>query len=171
MLYFFAKALHIIFVVTWFAGLFYMVRLFVYHAELQHKPEEANVLKHLKIWQKKLWYAIAWPSMIITLVLGIYLAQTMLFWQQPWLLVKLGFVLLLLIYHGICHYHFVQFAQDKNQKSHYFFRYWNETATILLFVIVFLVVFKGFLNVYWSLLGFGLFSALLFYMVYKINRK
>src|ERR1017187_578016 len=94
--------LHIIFVVTWFAGLFYIVRLFIYHTEAEKKPEpERTILQdQYKIMEQKLWYVITWPSMILTYVFGITLLYNLYgIHIPPWLLVKLTFVFGLTLYH------------------------------------------------------------------------
>src|SRR5665647_2229409 len=99
MTYFYIKALHIIFVITWFAGLFYIVRLFVYSAEANDKsePERSILLKQFGLMQKRLWYGITWPSAILTLIFGTWIG--LLYGSLPtWLLVKLIFVLSLFIY-------------------------------------------------------------------------
>src|SRR5664279_210536 len=99
MTYFYIKALHIIFIVTWFAGLFYMVRLFVYSAEANDKsePERSILLKQFGLMQKRLWYGITWPSAILTLIFGNWIG--IIYGSLPtWLLVKLFFVLALFIY-------------------------------------------------------------------------
>jgi putative membrane protein len=139
------KALHIIFVVTWFAGLFYIVRLFIYHVEALSKPEaEKNVLvSQFKIMQKRLWYGITWPSAIITLILAITLLMNWTYYlKMPWMHIKLSFVLLLYVYHFICQRMFSNLQNDRKTYTSKFLRLWNEVATILLFAIVFLVVLK-----------------------------
>src|SRR4029078_7832406 len=108
-MYQYIKALHIIFVVTWFSGLFYIVRLFVYSAEasIKAEPERSILLKQFSIMQKRLWYGITWPSAILTLIFGIWLWQ--LYGSLPaWLLVKLFFVVALFIYHLSLHIIFKQ---------------------------------------------------------------
>ena len=98
------KALHLIFIVTWFAGLFYIVRLFIYHAEAESKEEhERSVLQgQYKIMEKRLWYGITWPSMVLALVFGLWLAEVNNLWFSPWFQAKLVLVLLLLLYHLEC---------------------------------------------------------------------
>lgn len=143
--YSYIKALHIIFVVNWFAGLFYMPRLFIYTREAFDKPEpdKSILIRQLKIMQQKLWYVIAWPSCIITVLLGsTLLLKSPVFFTQGWMQLKLLFVLLLLLYHLSLHYIFKQQQSDKFIYTSIQLRIWNEVATIFLFAIVFLVVIK-----------------------------
>ncbi len=148
------KSLHIIFVVTWFAGLFYIVRLFVYFSETVGKPEpEKSILQgQYKIMQKRLWYGITWPSAIITLILG-----TSLIFQYgtvpDWLWVKLGFVLGLFLYHLSCHAIFSQQQQNIVRYNSGQLRIYNELATIFLFAIVFIVVLKNSFSWIYGILG------------------
>jgi protoporphyrinogen IX oxidase len=154
MLFNYIKALHIIFVVTWFAGLFYMPRLLIYYAEAQEKPEpERSILQsQLKIMQRRLWYGITWPSAILTLMLGG--STWYLFGGLPgWLQWKLLFVLGLYGYHFYCHRLFRQQQQDRITWSPTRLRIWNEVATIFLFAIVFLVVLKNTLSMAYGLIG------------------
>src|SRR4051812_44647583 len=99
------KALHIIFVVTWFAGLFYIVRLFVYHSEAAEKPEpdRSVLINHFKIAERRLWFGITWPSAIGTYIFGIWMTAEMYGTNIPsWLVLKLIVVLLLTVYHLLC---------------------------------------------------------------------
>ena len=108
--YDYIKALHLIFVITWFAGLFYIVRLFVYHAEAKQKPqpEQDILIKQYQLMQYRLWYIITWPSAILASVFAywmLFFTESGTFWlTQPWMHVKLAFVLLLYIYHLKCHF-------------------------------------------------------------------
>ena len=128
------KALHIIFVVTWFAGLFYIVRLFIYHTEAEKRPEmEKKILQaQYKIMEKRLWYGITWPSMILTIILGGWML-----WEKPYLLsegyfiLKLCFVGALVLYHIQCHVIFKQLKNDNIKYSSFKLRMWNEVATVL----------------------------------------
>ncbi len=150
------KSLHLIFVVTWFAGLFYIVRLFIYHVEAQDKSDlEKTILSNqYKIMQKRLWLIIAWPSMVLTLIL----ANWMLFMYYPgflqegWMILKLAFVALLVLYHLGCHKIYKQLQNNTFKFSSTKLRLWNEIATVLLFVIVFLIVYKR-LDFYKGLAG------------------
>lgn len=170
------KALHLIFVITWFAGLFYIVRLFVYHAEAKQKEdlEQRILVKQYQLMQFRLWYIITWPSAI----LASFFAFWMLFFTpigrawllMPWMHVKLTFVFLLYLYHLKCHQIFKQLQQDNVKHSSTFFRLWNEGATLILFSVVFLVILKNAINWVFGVLGIVLFSILLM-LGFKIYKK
>ncbi|MEO6288570.1 MAG: CopD family protein [Ginsengibacter sp.] len=173
-MYFYIKALHIIFVVTWFSGLFYIVRLFVYSAEANTKsePDKSILLQQFSIMQKRLWYGITWPSAILTLIFGTWIA--LLYGSLPtWLLMKLFFVLALFIYHLSLHSIFRQQQQQNFRWSSQQLRVWNEAATIFLIAIVMLAVVKQLLSVVWGILVLVAFSALLLFAIkmYKNFRK
>lgn len=163
------KSLHIIFIVTWFAGLFYMVRLFVYHAEAEENNEAGkDILIHqFKLMEKRLWYAISWPSAVITLILGV--AMLILvpgYLKQGWMHIKLLFVVALYVYHHIVHFQFKKFRDNRNVRSSQFYRYWNEVATVILVAIVFLVIYKtSILDATFAFIGFIGFVVLLFVAV------
>ena len=166
-------ALHIIFVVTWFAGLFYIVRLFVYHAEADKKaePERSILQKQYKIMEKRLWYGIAWPSLLGTYVFGGWMLYESYGLNIPaWLLLKLAFVFGLTLYHVQCHVMFSKFQKDIAKYSSFKLRMWNEIATIFLVAIVFIVVKKDTLSYVWALLGLILFS-LTIYLAIRIYRN
>jgi putative membrane protein len=151
------KALHIVFVVSWFAGLFYMVRLFIYHVEAQKDESEKRIiLSHqYHIMERKLWYVITWPAMLGSLLFGTWmLVIHPAFLALPWMHLKLGFVFVLCIYHLICHRIFIQFKHNSYKWSSIQLRLWNELATLLLVTIVFLVVMKSSLNWIWGTIGF-----------------
>lgn len=157
-------SLHIIFIVTWFAGLFYIVRLFVYQREAgQKSPEEQAILvPQFQLMSKRLWYGITWPSFILTAILGptlLYLNSGLL--QLPYMHIKLTFVLGLFIYHLICHSFYKQLQRGEQIKTGNFFRIWNEVATLFLVAIVFLIVMKNSLNWIYGTLGFILFGLIL----------
>jgi putative membrane protein len=158
----YVKALHIIFVVTWFAGLFYIVRLFIYFAETVDKPEveKAILQKQFSIMQRRLWYGITWPSAIITLGCGLYLLQNYPI-LPSWLSIKLLFVLGLYIYHFLCHFIFLQQQKGVLKYSSTQLRFWNEVATIFLVGIVFLVVLKDFTSLVWVLSSLLVLSLIL----------
>ena len=173
-MYFYIKALHIIFVVTWFSGLFYIVRLFVYSAEANAKPEPERtiLLKQFGIMQKRLWYGITWPSAILTLIFGIWIG--ILFGSLPaWLLVKLFFVLGLFIYHLSLHSIFRQQQNENFRWSSQQLRTWNEVATLFLISIVMLAVVKQLLSVVWGIVVLIAFSVVLLFAIkiYKNYRK
>jgi putative membrane protein len=158
-------ALHIIFVVTWFSGLFYIVRLFVYHSEANLKPEaERKILfEHFRIAERRLWYGITWPSAIGTYIFGISLLVNMYGTNIPsWLYLKLVFVLCLTIYHLICGRIFRRYQKDEIKYSDMKMRLWNEVATIFLVAIVFIVVMKDLTNWMRGFFGLLIFTGLLF---------
>ncbi len=173
-MYFYIKALHIIFVVTWFSGLFYMVRLFVYSTESEEKPEpeKSILLKQLGIMQKRLWYGITWPSAILTLLFGVWMG--ILYGSlPPWLLIKLFFVVGLFIYHITLHLIYRQQQKEIFKWSSQQLRLWNEVATIFLISIVMLAVVKNSLSVVWAIGVMVVFSVVLFLAVriYKHYRR
>ena len=173
-MYFYVKALHIIFIVTWFSGMFYIPRLFIYNREAQDKPDiEKKILTaQFSIMIKRLWFGITWPSAILTLVFGTWMG--FLFGSIPqWLWVKLGFVVCLYAY---------QLSLQKiysNQMKGIFtltsqqLRIWNEVATIFLIAIVMLVSVKQSISLVWGLVGLVAFILLLFsaIRIYKAIRK
>jgi protoporphyrinogen IX oxidase len=157
------KALHIIFVVTWFAGLFYIVRLFIYHIEANDKPEtERNILQgQFKIMEKRLWYGITWPSMILTWIFGLWLAIDTGYIRSGWLHIKLLFVLLLTVYHFLCGGILKQLHNNIYKWTSTQLRIWNEVATLFLVAIVFMVIFKNLADLAWGVAGFIVFGILL----------
>ena len=144
------KALHIIFIVTWFAGMFYMPRLFIYNTEAAEKsPEIRDAFRaQFTIMLKRLWYGITWPSAILTLLFGPWLLLQMGYWDNlweaynRWLLLKLGFVVLLYTYHYSLHVIFKQQCAGIFKYTSQQLRIWNEVATIFLIAIVMLVVVR-----------------------------
>lgn len=176
MAYLYLKALHIIFIVCWFAGLFYIVRLFVYYAEAQTQlePKREILSEQLKLMTERLWYIITWPAAILATAFGIGLLVVMPeFLSQPWMHVKLAFVVLLVIYHIKCHQFVVQISQDRLHKTSGFFRLWNEGATVILFAVVFLVILKNAINWIFGVIGILCFIFLLMigYKYYKKIRE
>lgn len=173
-MYLYVKALHIIFIVTWFSGLFYIVRLFVYNREAMDKPEpEKSILgKQYAIMKKRLWYGITWPSAILTLIFGLWIWY--LYGTLPmWLAIKLFFVTGLFLYHLSLH---VIFSQQQNgifKYSSQQLRIWNEVATIFLVAVVMLVVVKQNMSWLWGIAGLVLFVILLMtaIRIYKALRK
>ncbi len=167
------KALHIIFVITWFAGLFYIVRLFVYHAEANDMPDaEKNVLiRHFKVAEKRLWYGITWPSAILTWIFGIWLLVRMFGSQIPdWLWVKLSFVIGLTIYQLLCGRIFQQLQRDDCRYSGMKMRLWNEVATVFLVAIIFIVILKDSTDWIYGLAGLLVFSIILLLAI-RIYKK
>ncbi len=130
------KAFHIIFMVTWFAGLFYLPRLFVYHAS----SEDSISIDRFKIMERKLFWGIATPGGIITIGLGFWLIEILnLPWSSLWLQAKLALVGLLVLYHIWCGKLLLDFKHDKNRRSHVWYRWFNEFPVVLLIAIVLLV--------------------------------
>lgn len=173
MFYLWIKALHIIFVITWFAGLFYIVRLFVYTSEALQKedPQRAILLAQYQKMQRGLWYGITWPSCLLTLIFGFLLVDHLNYWTQPWMMAKFSMVFLLLIYQVMCHRFFVQQQAGQAGKSAYFYRLWNELATVILISIIFLVVWKNALTFAPMLIGMSITSVLIFFGVYWAKKK
>ncbi len=170
--YYYIKSLHIIFVVTWFAGLFYIPRLFVYQIEAFHKssPEKEILGKLLKLMAKRLWFIITWPSSILAVIFGLALIYiTPEFLQASWMHIKLGFVLVLILYQIQTHIYYKQLQKDIVKKSSSFMRLWNEGATFILFAVVFLVVLKSSLNWIFGVVGIIVLGVLLMlgYKIYK----
>ena len=158
MYYNYIKALHLIFVITWFAGLFYIPRLFIYHIEASKKTkQEADILvPQIKSMAKRLWYIITWPSAVLCIIFAFWLLLLIPSWiAQSWMHIKLTFVVLLIAYHLKTHQIFLKLQKDKIVYTSMFMRIWNEGATLLLFAIVFLVILKD--SFHWV---FGLFGIL-----------
>ncbi|NBP67798.1 MAG: protoporphyrinogen IX oxidase [Cytophagia bacterium] len=156
MTFYYLKAVHIIFIVTWFAGLFYMPRLLIYMREAFDKtePEKSILLKNFTLMASRLWFGITWPSAIITLIMG----ASMLINQPHWL--KLGFmhlkltlVFFLYLYHFSLQIIFNQLKKGDTRYSSNQLRFWNEVATLFLISIVFLIVLKSALSMIWGLAG------------------
>ncbi len=170
------KALHIVFVVCWFAALFYMVRLFIYTAEAQKKeePEKSILTTQLLIMQKKLWYIIGWPGMIGTFIFGFWMIwENTVYLSLPWMWLKLILVAVLFLYHLQCQMIFKKQSAATFSWTSFKLRLFNELATVLLVGIVFLVVVKSTGSLVWGLLGLFIFAALMmaFVTVYKNMRE
>jgi putative membrane protein len=171
------KALHIIFVVTWFAGLFYIVRLFIYQTESQQKaePEKSILTNQLAIMQKRLWFGITWPSAILASVFGFWMLfmNFSAYIAQPWMLLKLFFVGGLWLYQIQCQVIFTQQKNNLFKNTSFKLRLWNEVATVFLFVIVFLVVVKSSGSLIWSALGLIVLTTFIFIavIIYKKQRE
>ena len=174
--YLYIKSLHIIFITTWFSGLFYIVRLFIYFKEAEEKPEieQQILLKQYKLMIKRLWYIITWPSAVLATIFATWLLILQPVWlQQSWMHIKLTFVALLFLYHWSC-----QIMQNQIDKGHLKFssfslRIWNEVATIILFACVFLVILKN--SIGWIFGTLGIIGVSIFLMLgiklYKNIRK
>lgn len=133
------KSLHIIFMVTWFAGLFYLPRLFVYHAMCTDQPGN----ERFKVMERKLYYGIMTPGGLLTIVFGSWLWLGYGF-SGGWLHAKLTLVALLIAYHIYCGKLLLDFKHDRNQHGHVYYRWFNELPVLALFGIIFLVVIKPF---------------------------
>lgn len=171
--YLYIKSFHIIFVVTWFAGLFYIVRLFIYHTEALQKnePEKTILSNQMALMSRKLWYIITWPSAILTLVFATYLLFLQPEWlKQPFMHIKLLFVLLLYAYHYYCHHLFSQLQKGVVKHTSFQLRVFNEIATLILFAIVFLIVLKNEINWIWGTLGLVSFAIILMIAI-KLYKK
>ena len=174
MLYLYIKALHIIFIVTWFAGMFYMPRFFIYNTEAAEKPEAERIIlrKQFGIMMKRLWFGITWPSAILTLIFGPwmwYLLDSL----PTWLLIKLCFVVGLYAYHFSSHIIYKQEMRGVFKYSSQQLRIWNEVATVFLVAIVMIAVVKQNISVVWGIAGLILFVLLLMsaIRIYKLIRK
>lgn len=160
-MYTYLKALHIIFIVTWFAGMFYIVRLFIYNTEANDKtePEKSILQKQFGVMIKRLWFGITWPSAILTLILGpwvmLYGNLHLMLNEEGgrWLLIKLFFVLLLYVYHFSLHFIYRQQAAGMFNYSSQKLRIWNEVATIFLVPIVMLATVKQSVSWIWGMAG------------------
>jgi len=172
-------ALHIIFIVTWFSGMFYIVRLFIYATEANAQPEiEKQILqKQFRLMSKRLWYGITWPSAVLTLIFG-----PLVMWQggwlfsfstQHWLHIKLLFVILLYLYFFSLHRIYKQQQGNVFKNSAQKLRIWNEVATIFLVAIIMLAVVKQALSWIWGLAGLAAFIVVLMLAikVYKRIRE
>ncbi|MFT6971583.1 MAG: putative membrane protein [Roseivirga sp.] len=167
------KALHIIFIVTWFAGLFYIVRLFIYQVEAFEKPEPDRTIlgNQLKIMARKLWYIITWPSAVITFLFGIWMIVSLpSMLSLAFMQIKLSFVVLLYLYHFICHKMFKELQRGVVKYTSTQLRIFNEIATIILISVVFLIVLKDELNWIKGTVGFVLVTVLLLIAI-KIYKR
>ncbi|MCD6046853.1 MAG: hypothetical protein K0S08_500 [Gammaproteobacteria bacterium] len=133
-------AFHIISMVTWFAGLFYLPRLYVYHA-MTNDPQTSHTFKTM---ERKLFFGIMTPGAVLTIFFGVwlYLLNPSYYLHQAWMWLKLFSVLCLVIFHACCGYYWWQFKQERNCHGHKFYRFFNEIPTIFLFVIIIMVIVK-----------------------------
>ena len=164
--YNYIKSLHLIFVVTWFAGLFYEPRLFIYHIEASKKSSPAKEIleNQLKIMSRRLWYIITWPSAILATIFAIWLLVLIPgLLYQSWMLIKTVFIFLLYAYHLKTHQMFLELQRDEIRYSSNFMRIWNEGATLFLFAIVFLAIVKS--AIHWVFMLFGTFGLIVLLMV------
>ncbi len=133
------KSLHIIFMVTWFAGLFYLPRLFVYHA----MADDETSIERFKVMERKLLYGIMTPGGVLTIVSGLWLWLGWGFYGG-WLIAKLLLVVVLVVYHAWCVKLVTDFRDGRNRHSHVWYRWFNEFPVVILLGVVFLVVMKPF---------------------------
>ena len=173
-MYLYLKALHIIFIVTWFSGMFYIVRLFIYNTEANEKaePERSILQRQFSIMIKRLWLGITWPSAVLTLIFGPwvwYLLGT----TPDWLVIKLLFVIGLYAYFFTLHVLYRQQSKGIFKYTSQKLRIWNEVATIFLVAIIMIVVVKQNMSWPWGIVGLLLFVVLLMsaIKIYKNTRK
>ncbi|WP_200864790.1 CopD family protein [Arcticibacter svalbardensis] len=174
-MYLYVKAIHIIFVVCWMAGLFYIVRLFIYHIEANDKTEQEKIVLHpqFELMESRLWNVITTPAMLISLLAGVYMLYLNPYLlEMDWMWVKLSFVVGLLIYHFICQNIMLQLRKGIFKWTSMQLRIWNEVATLLLFAIVFVVILKNALNWIYGLVGLFVFMIIIMIAVkiYKYFR-
>ena len=174
--YNYIKSHHLIFVITWFAALFYLPRLFIYHIEAAQKsnPDKEILTRQFKIMARRLWFIIGWPSAILADLFAIWLLILMPEWlKQPWMHVKLGFVLLLVIYHLKTHHYFRELQRNQVRHTSGYMRIWNEGATLILFAVVFLAILKNYINWIYGVVGILVLGILLMLgiRIYKWSRE
>lgn len=173
-LYFAAKALHLIGMVSWMSGAFYLVRILVYHVEAlaRAEPERSVLARQFATMEGKVYNIILKPAVVITWTFGsVMLAIQPGLLLQGWLLVKLAFVLGFTVYTWRCGVWMRELENGTRQFSHVFFRAMNEVPTIILAAVVFLAVYRHGVNWFYLVLGLGLFSFLIFSAVRKVAKK
>lgn len=173
-MYQYVKAIHIIFIVTWFAGMFYLPRLFIYNTEANEKAEPAKSIlqEQFRIMIKRLWLGITWPSAILTVIFGAWMAY--LYGSVPsWLWIKFGFVAGLYAYHFSLQKIYSDQMKGLFKLSSQQLRIWNEIATIFLVAIVMLVSVKQGMSLVWGVVGLLMLILLLMsaIKIYKIIRN
>ncbi len=169
-----SKALHLIGMVSWMAGLFYLVRLFVYHAEAGAlpQPEQGILTRQYALMEGRVYRIILRPAVVITWVFGSLMLAIQPVWlEQPWLWVKLTFVLTLTGYTVYCQVHVRRLADGTSRFSHAHYRVMNEVPTIILVAAVFLAGFKSRINWFYLIGGVGVFAALILMAIRKVARK
>lgn len=171
--YFYLKALHLVFIITWFSGLFYIVRLFIYHVEAYERSEQeqAILIPQFTLMEKRLWYGITWPSAILTAIFGISLIRFNLpLIDNQWLKAKFVFLLGLFSYHFYCGLIRKRLVSKEKYPSSTWLRVYNEGATVFLIAIVFLAVLKDTLAMWKGLTGLIIFTLVLLFAI-KTYRK
>ena len=179
MSYLYIKSLHVIFMVCWFAGIFYLVRLLIYYKEAEKQDENTRLIlqNQYTIMTKRLLYYITWPACLLTFLFGfslIYINPILL--NNNWLISKLFFVFLLLLYTFSCQILFNQMKKGKINYTESFLRLWNEVATVLLFIIVFLAILKNSVSILFlsSLIisvVLVLFGLIKLYKIYNLKNQ
>ncbi|TCD10302.1 CopD family protein [Pedobacter frigidisoli] len=174
--YYYFLAVHIVFVISWMAGLFYILSLFIYHTEANEKsePEKSILVNQFTKMEATLWKIIATPAMIISVLAGVsMLSLRPGLLQADWMHVKLGFVVGLLIYHFICQNIVKQLKEGQFKLSSFQLRLWRELATIFMIAIVFVVILKNAINWIYGLIGImGVAMAIMIAVkLYKNYRK
>ena len=174
--YLIAKCIHIIFVVSYFAGIFYMVRLCIYHTEALEKeePERSILHKQFSFMEERLWNIITVPALILMVLSGIYMFYAMqwVYFTQGWMHVKLLFIVFLFVYHYYSWRLMKRLQAGQTTLTSVQLRMLNEVATIILFVVVFAVVLRGYFVAYWyaSLLAFVAMGVLIMLVVKLVNK-
>ena len=171
--YLYFKSLHLIFMVCWFAGLFYVVRLFIYHKEAQEKEESVKEIlqSQYALMSKRLLSIITWPSAFLTTLFGVsMLIVNPIVIEQSWMQVKISFILLLWLYTYSCQIILNQIKIGQIRTTEIKLRIWNEVATLIMFAIIFMAVLKNSISwIYATLSLFGL--AVLLMVSIKIYKK
>jgi putative membrane protein len=172
--YAFAKALHLIGVVSWMAGIFYLVRILVYHAMIGDETIEARSVLHRQynLMEWKAYKIIVRPAVVISWSFGTMMLFIQPAWlQQPWMHAKLAFLLLLTVYtHGL-QAHIRELESGTSRRSHLFFRAWNEVPTIAMVGIIFLAVFKNSIHYASLIIGMLLFTGIIALGIWKANKR
>ena len=161
--YLYIKALHLVFVVSWFAGLLYIVRLFIYHVEAGARPEPERSLLQSQfiLMERRLWYAITWPAMVAAAACGLYMMLCIRAWEMGWFQLKSVLLALLIGYHLYCGKIRKDLLAGRCKLTSLRLRIWNEMATLLLFAIVFTAVLKSPWAAGKGMLGVTAFAAIL----------
>jgi len=172
--YLYFKALHIVFMVTWFAGLFYIVRLFIYHRETSEKGggSAAAVGEQLKLMANRLWYIITWTGMVLTVIFGLLLilARPSVM-QEPWFHVKMTFGVLLIVYHFSIEAMIRRLNRGEPGAGAQKLRLYNEFPTVILFAMVFLAVMKNMVSLLYGFAGLLVLMVLLMVGVSLYKKK
>jgi protoporphyrinogen IX oxidase len=169
----YVKALHLVAVVSWFAGLLYIVRLFIYHVEAAGRPEpERSILKsQFALMERRLWYGITMPAMVATAVFGVWLMILTRAWEAGWFQLKAGFLVLLIAYHFLCGRIRADLAAGRSKLTSFQLRIWNEVATLLLFAIIFTAVMKSPSATAKGMLGVAVFATVLVAVMSAMRKK